>query len=344
MPRRLIIVCLLLSAMCTEAQYIRLTPYTAPTALYLDVDRFCNYNLYEHARFETGFAWVIPNETAELQKPVIGQWRLHAYGAYGTMDRDFKFGGAVQLRLPGRHDVRLRLRGWKDLEQAAARSLNGYSMLSPENNSSYFTSRYSGVYGVQLSATAAFLHGIEATLSLRQSWEDYRFDSLGLCYPTLFPAEQTPRLPYREAALRIQWRKDLTALLTAGQHSGDDPRGYLRALLQYDNSASRNPLQIFAQAGYTTAGSPYSRMFDLSGTAYTPYFFNHTLLTVRPNRFAADLFAHACLQYTTPLPLWDLAWTHPRPFLQINAVWGMLHHADSEGCALREGLPLHRGS
>lgn len=340
MPRRLLIVCLLLPCISAEAQYVRITPYRAQTALYWDVDRLFNYNLYEHARFETGLAWVIPNESAELEKPVLGQWRFEAYGAYGTMDREFKYGGSAQLRLPGRADVRLRLRGWKDLEQAASRGLGIYSVLSPENNSCYFTSRYVGVRGVQLAVAAAFPHGMEATVWVRQSWEEYRFDSLGLRYPTLFPDEACPASPYSEAALRLDWHRCLTLVTTLGQRRGDDPRGYMRALLQYDNSVDKSPLQIFAQGGYATAGSPYSRSFDLSGTAYAPYIFNHTFLTVPPNSLAADVFTHLWVRYTAPLPLWDLKWTHPRPFLQINAMWGLLHNADSQGRALREALPL----
>ena len=340
MYRRLLIVCLLMSAMYADAQHIRLTHYRAPTALYLDAGRLFNYNLYEHARFEAGLVWVVPNESAEREKPVLGQWRMEGYGAYGTMDRDFKFGGAVQLRLPGRHDWRFRLRGWKDLEQAASRRLEDYRMLSPEYNSSYLTSRFCNVYGMQLSATATLSHNLEGTLSLRQSREGYLFDSLGLRYPTLDPSEACPVSPYTEGSLRLEWQRHLTFLALLGQRGGNDSRGYLRAILQYDNSMDKSDLQIFAQTGYTTAGTPYSRLFDLSGTAPAPYFFSHTFLTVRPNRFVADLFAQACLQYTSPMPLWNLSWTHPRPFLQINAMWGLLHHADSQGRTLHEGLPL----
>ena len=340
MSRRLLILCLLMSAIYADAQHVRLTRYRAPTALYLDAGRLFNYNLYEHARFEAGLIWVVPNEGAEREKPVLGQWRMEGYGAYGTMDRDFKYGGSVQLRLPGRHDIRLRLRGWKDLEQAASRQLEDYRMLSPEYNNSYLASRFCGVRGLQLSSTARLGHGLEGTLALRQSWEDYRFDNLGMRYPTLDPDEASPVTPHSEGSLRLEWHRCLTLVATLGQRSGDDPRGYMRALLQYDNSVEKHDLQIFAQAGYVTAGAPYSRMFDLSGTFPAPYFFSHTMLTVRPNRFAADLFTHACLVYTAPMPLWDLVWTHPRPFLQINAMWGLLHNADNEGCSLREGLSL----
>ena len=40
---------------------------------------------------------------------------------------------------------------------------------------------------------------------------------------------------------------------------------------------------------------------------------------IRPNTFAANYYAHLCLNYTAPMPLWELSWSQPQPFLQINA-------------------------
>ena len=76
----------LAAALPAGAQNVRLTPYRAPTVPYADVGRLFNYNLYEHARFEAGLSWVLPNESAENPKVFLGQWTLGGYVAYGVYD------------------------------------------------------------------------------------------------------------------------------------------------------------------------------------------------------------------------------------------------------------------
>ena len=128
MRKNWIITLLLLSALYTDAQSIRLTRYDAPNALYLNADRLYNFNMYERSRFELGLMWVSPNETAARQRKVFGQWRLSPYIAYGTGDHSWKYGLGTMLRLTGQHNVRLILWAYNDLERAASRRLNSYRM------------------------------------------------------------------------------------------------------------------------------------------------------------------------------------------------------------------------
>ena len=79
-------------------------------------------------------------------------------------------------------------------------------------------------------------------------------------------------------------------------------------------------LHLWAQAGYATEKAPTTRHFDVSGTGGTPYYFEHTFLTVPPDRFLSDLFAHLCVKYTAPMPLWKSLYSNPRPFLQANVL------------------------
>ena len=340
MLKKLVILVLLVTPLLVEAQSIRLTKYGAPSALYFDADRFFNFNLYERSRFELGLTWVFPNESAEVQRHYLGQWRLQGYGAYSTFDRDFKFGGSVQLRLPGRGDVKLRLEGFKDLEQAASRRLSPYQMLSTDYNTGYVASRYMGVKGAAFSLTYNPIRSLGLTFKLRQTWEDCRFYNWGLLYPTLDPSEQAPVNMFTELNVRADWRKSLILDIRGGRIFDNDPRCYLRSLLQYDAPVGSYGFNIFGQVGFCTTGTPYSRMFDVSGTGSTLYFFKNTFLTVRPNTFTTNLFAHLCLNYTAPLPLWDLSWSKPKPFLQINALWGMLFDSYSDGYRIWDGLEL----
>ena len=57
----------------------------------------------------------------------------------------------------------------------------------------------------------------------------------------------------------------------------------------------------------------------------------NTFLTVRPNTFTSNLFAHLCLNYTAPMPLWKTTWSQPQPFLQLGAMWGHLFGQDADG-------------
>ena len=346
MTKKWLITLLLLPAMHVGAQSIRLTRYDAPNALYLDADRLYNFNMYERSRFELGLVWVSPSETAAQQRKVFGQWTLTPYIAYGTGDRAWKYGMGTQLRLPGQHDVRLLLWGYNDVERAASRRLTDYRMLVQSLNNGIVTSRFVGVKGGGLDLMATPRRGLDVRVGILQTWENYLFDSTGCLYPARDESQRTPTKMFTEAHARIDWQKRVTLLLRGGRMAewGTEDEAeaspFVQALAQYDADLGNTGLHLFAQTGYASQEAPYSRMFDLSGTAYAMYFFKQSFLTVRPNRFAANVFAHVCLNYTAPMPLWELSWSSPHPFLQVNAMWGYLLGQDAEGRRLWEGLPL----
>ena len=346
MRKNWIIALLLLPTLCVEAQSIRLTRYDAPNALYLNADRLYNFNMYERSRFELGLIWVSPSETAAQQRKVFGQWCLTPYIAYGTGDNAWKYGMGAQLRLPGRGDVRLLAWGYNDVERAASRQLSDYRMLIQSLNDGIVTSRFVGVKGGGLDLVATPRRGLDVRVGILQTWENYLFDSTGCLYPARDESQRTPTKMFTEAHARIDWQKRVTLLLRGGRvaewETEDEAEAspFVQALAQYDADLGNTGLHLFAQTGYASQEAPYSRMFDLSGTAYAMYFFKHSFLTVRPNRFAANVFAHVCLNYTAPLPLWELSWSAPHPFLQVNAMWGHLLGQDAQGQRLWEGLPL----
>ena len=321
MSKRLIIILpLLLSALYADAQSVRLTPYKAPTALYLNVDRLFNYNLHEHARFELGTAWVLPNETAEHPKVFLGQWTLGGYVAYGLYDRAWKWGGSWSLRLPGTHDVRLGMSIKDDLEQAGSRRLENYSMIQTSLNTSYLASWFSRVQAVEGKIGWEFSPLWNATVGMRYSREQLLFGDSS----TAHYAELKLRADYSNTqALTHSHTHTFTILLQPGlnwAYTGVCP--YVRMLAQYAYGKPREGLHIWAQAGWLAGGTsgsiPESRLFDLSGTGGAPYFFEHTFLTIPPGTLVSDLFAHACIKYTAPQPLWETDFSKPKPFMQAN--------------------------
>ncbi len=370
MTKKWLIALLLLPAMNVVAQSIRLTQYDAPNALYLDMDRLYNFNMYERSRFELGLIWVSPNETAALRRgdsptvrrPFLGQWTLTPYVAYGTGDHEWKYGLGTMLRLPGPHGVRLVLWAYNDLERAASRRLNSYRMLMPSMNDGIVTSRFVGVKGGSFDACVRLRYGWDVQLGALQTWEDYRFDFAGMFYLKEQPARQAETKAFTELRSRIEWQKVLTFSLRAGRVQFEDGKKkidnyqgtgakaqvsslkaqsyYWQALAQYDADIDKTGLHIFGQVGFASKEAPYSRMFDLSGTAYAMYFFKNSFITVRPNTFTANLFAHICLNYTAPLPLWELSWSAPHPFLQVSAMWGHLLGQDGLGQRMWDGLTL----
>ena len=346
MTKKWIITLLLLPTLCIEAQSIRLTRYDAPNALYLNMDRLYNFNMYERSRFELGLFWVSPSETAAQQRKVFGQWMLYPYLAYGTGDRAWKYGLGTQLRLPGQHDVRLHLWGYNDIERAASRQLASYRMLAPSLNDGIVSSRFVGVKGGGIEMKARPCRGMDVRLGIQQTWENYLFDVTGNLYPARDESQQTPTSMFTEAHARIDWQNGVTLSIRGGRvaewesKTDREASTYVQALAQYNADLGKTGMHLFAQTGFASLEAPYSRMFDLSGTAYSLYFFKYAFLTVRPNTFTSNVFAHACLNYTAPLPLWELSWSAPHPFLQVNAMWGHLLEQDELGQRMWDGLPM----
>ncbi len=348
MPKRLAILLLLLSSLFVEAQSIRLTHRQASTALFLDAENLYNFNLYERSRFEAAVTWVVPNEANPSAKHFLGQWYFRPYVAYSTGDKDFKYGVSALLRLPDRQSDRphifshtiLGINLFSDLERAASRNLSSYSVLSPSLYTGFVSSRYVGVRGGILTLNAVPTRSFSYNINLRQTWEDYRFDAQGVLYPALYPEQQAEVKRFSEFSTRLLWTQGFATDIQAGMMSDTAQHYYLRSLLQYATPIQRSGFMLFAQLGFASVGTPYSRMFDLSGTSNAWYFFRNSFLTVAPNTFTANIFSQFCINYTTANPLWDLSWSSPHPFLQFNALWGHLLGQDDTGYRLWDGLPL----
>jgi len=330
MRRFLPLLLTLAAALPAGAQSIRLTPYRAPTALYADLGRLFNYNLHEHARFEADLAWVLPNEGATDPKVFLGQWTLGGYVAYGVHDQAWKYGSSVSLRLPGNHDVRVGMSVKDDLEQAASRRMEAYNMVQTSQNTSYVASRFSHVQAVEGMVSWRFAPRWRSSVAARYSREQMLFgDSSAARY-----SEMKVRVDYKA-------QSQFSVLVQPGlEWSAAGTRPYVRTLAQYAYGDLQKGLHLWAQTGYATAlqgqhpEAPETRRFDISGTGGTPYYFEHTFLTIPPNTLSTDLFAHLCAKYTAPEPLWQSSFSNPRAFLQANVA--VLKTQDSKLLTLLE--------
>lgn len=337
MLKKWLILALLAPTLHAGAQGIRLTKIDAPSALYLDAENAVNYNMYEHWRYKLNATWVYPNENSKLAKSSKNQFRAKGYWAYTTGDEDFKYGISSTLKRP---KASFSVSAFSDIIRAADRNLGTYSLLNPSANTGFVASYFVGVKGGMASAEFKPSRTTTLTLGFRQTWEDYRFDGRRLLFPAINPNDQAEVISFSEFVATIKWKTSLTCMLRSGYIGGYSTNGYLRAILQYKTTYLNNSLKLFSQVGIATKGAPYSRMFDLSGTAYSGFFFSNSLLTVRPNTFAANTYAHVCLNYTMPKPLWTLSFSAPKPFAQVNALWGSMFGQDEYGQMVHDGLLL----
>lgn len=337
MSRKWLILFLIVPSLHVGAQGIRLTKPDAPNALYFDLENAANYNMYEHWRYELNVTWVYPNENSPLAKNAKNQFRTKGYWAYTTGDQDFKYGISASLKQP---KASYQFSVFNDMFRAASRDLGSYSLLNPSANTGFVASYFVGVKGGMISTEFKPTRTTTLLLGFRQTWEDYRFDGHKLLFPAINPNNQSEIYSFSELVATLKWKNSFTLALRGGYINGYSTNSYLRAILQYKKSYLNNKLNLFSQLGFASKGAPYSRMFDLSGTAYSGYFFYNTLLTIRPNTFAANTYAHVCLNYTLRKPLWDLSFSKPKPFIQVNALWGNMFGQDQYGQMEHDGLWL----
>src|SRR5574344_385683 len=334
------------SAPLVEAQSIRYTHLKSSVNLGTDLNYVFNYNLYEKCRWGWQFYLLTPF-SADKSLPSNAQRQFYAdvYGAYGVGDCAFKYGGQMMLRLP-QHGVRWQAAYRHDIERTGNLHLHGYNLFSTTENSSYFTSRYSMVDRVSGALAVALGHRSDLTTEVRYSREQYLFDNYQLLFPNIAssPALPLPR-NFMELHLNATLHRTCTLDLLSGYTNDTLNRSpyFARFVFQYtDNHKSQKEdcFRWWLQGGFATASTPFSRMFDLSGTAFGYYFFNNTFLTVRPNTFGANLYAHACFSYSTP-PLWKSRLSNPCVFLQINAMAGALCANDNlAATATVDGISL----
>lgn len=341
---------LLLSALFAprcEGQTIRLNSWKYLTDVSTDLNHLFDFNRYEGQRWGLGLQLTVPLRY-DLSRPRDKQNALQftAYGAYGIYDRAVKAGGSAALLLPKSALRSAGIAASHDLERAGSRQLGSYSMVATYNNSSYVADKYIRADRLSLGVNRLAVKDFDIAAHLRLSREEYRFDQLGLLYPRM----DDPAMPvetYCEGRLTVKYRQHLVLQAQVGHMGGAavlvegaspssvssastlESRAFARLIVQYadvrriDNLRG-DRLYLYLQGGVATAGTPYSRLFDLSGTAGSHYFFRNSFTSVAPNTFCAHQYAMFCLHYLWGKPLWSTKLSNPQPFLQLGGMWGRL--------------------
>ena len=318
------------------AQQIRVTHIYNRVDLGIDASKIYNYNMYEQSRWGMGLYANVPvfvNQRYSLayQNSVYGE----LYGGYGTGDHAWKYGGKLQMRLPRSVTDRFEIAYSKDIEKAGQHTFDEYNLFNTSYNSTYFSTTYSDVQRITAGLRLVPNSRLTISAEARHSEEMLLFNANGLLYPRIHEEDKGFRTTYNELYISLAAYKTLQAglLLGTAGNQYSDKISVARLLFQYRNNLTtklKNIVSIYAQAGSTfTENTPFSRRFDLSGTAFSNYFFNNTFATVRPNSFFADAFIQTCIAYHIGKPLWKNQMSAPRPFVQLNAMWGCLRQSDN---------------
>lgn len=325
--RPLLLLLLFLLPSVVQGQYLRLGQQKKAHNLYLDLDQLFRYNLYEHTRWGVGFYYA-----GEVGQPTKSHLAAHLYTAYGTADRRLKYGIGGSYRLANKHRTTLHAQYTHDLEHAATTYIDNYQLTRLAETGDFMSSRHSLVNRIEVGLSGYAHHRLHLALHCRHSVEQYLFLDTASLYPHTH--DSLPYTTYHEALLQLQSHNTLKAQLTVGRTNQAHQQPYARLIVQYRKQVlnrKRFPppvwYDLYAQAGITTAKTPYSRMFDISGTAYSWLFFNNALLTVPPNTFTANAYLKAQLRLNLSRPLWQGHHSTPRPFFQIGALWGTLYDA-----------------
>ena len=332
--RLLLTLTTLLTVVSAQGQYLRLAGDAERTALYLDLDKIWNYNLYEHSRWGGG-----------LRLSVHDLFCADGYIGYGTKDQKFKWGLTLDALHPsvGRH---IYLSALYDLEAAGSRRLQNASLSDIGSLSAFMSHRMSHVERVTIGWRQDISQRLQLGAAIRYSAEERLFDAYGLVYPTSYYNPNAKTLfGFTEVLFDLKLNRHLHFHLLLGDSEesyNNERMRYLRMLLQYDNDFNLNPftLHIFAQGGWSDGlnhAVPYSRMFDLGGTWSSPVYFRNSLLTARPNEFTANAFAFVSVVLQTSKPLYSTyssilnAGSNPTPFIGFNAAWGALWGMNANG-------------
>lgn len=316
------------------AQHIHLPVAKQPGNLYLDASRLFNYNIYEGSRWGAGLLY-----TYDFANHNHTQMGVDGYLGYGTADQRYKYGGSLYLRNNDKRRTSLDINYRNDIEQIATRNLNSYNIVHIEQNHHYYSSRYNAVQrvGLQLSAHPVPQH--QLSWGYAYTHERPLFNTSGPVYPeTSQPI--TPLTKHSEWTLHYRYSNRLQLRVTWGNTIDPDRYKYLRLIGQYERLwrlKNSDNIQLFVQGGASVGDVPLSRLFDLSGTSGSHFYFTNTFLTVRPNSLMADIYAISGVRYTFGRSLYDIRLSKPKPLGQLNIMWGSIsnHHIATTHWALQ---------
>lgn len=305
-------------------QYVHIPVMKHPNALYIDVNRLFNYSIYEGTRWGLGLYY-----TRDIDNENKSQIGIDGYVGYGVADRRGKFGGGLTYHTRNKFKTTYNIRYSNDIERIASRNMNTYSIVNIQQNYDYYSSRYQSFQRVSLQSTTSPKpqHFLDFALSYSHEFPLFNHDNL--IYPT---GSQTSDNIQKHSELMLQYRYSnrVQVRLVLGQthNSHIDNYKYYRLIGQYSRKwhyENKNNLNLFGQTGISGGRVPLSRMFDLSGTWGSNFYFTEAFLTIPPNTYLANAYALMGARYIFGKPLFRLPFSSPQFFGQINGIWGVVN-------------------
>lgn len=312
-----IFILLIFIPLISYGQFVRLTKYQAKSALYLDLDRLYNYNLYERNQIGLGLYFATPTDNDK-----VPQWRINAYGGYSTLPKDIKFGGEVALCFPQGWRWKPFIQYFEDYIPAGNTNLDAYSLLNPSQNPGFMTSHMLRVRRAAIGTRFTPNHGIlDFSMEMRYDREWLRYEGSKLLYPTLNPEDYRDFQDFATIHLLTTYKGRLLLDMSFSNQIGDNNTlPSLRAILQYNRNYNykNSTLNTFYQSGIITKNAPLQHCFDISGTAGSHYYFNNALSTLAPNSFTADYYFRFSLKWRLKRLIQENKVFNPKPFLQVS--------------------------
>ncbi|MBQ0015400.1 MAG: hypothetical protein KBT04_00250 [Bacteroidales bacterium] len=306
------------------AQSIRITPITSASALYLNTNSLFNFNRYDMLRVDADLRFVYPSQNHPFYSRSKRQWQINPYIGYATRSEQWHGGVTIARQSVVSHQLCPYVVIRHDIDPAASTNLAAYQMTQIAENSGFLADRMAQNTSVAIGMSMKATSNLKLDISLQHSRECYLFDSQGFL---IYDPQTVDQQSFYDIRCRMNISQRLTIALWAGQRRWLTTSGYWRCIAQYEqsiNAFGRYKASLFAQIGYSNLTAPYSRLFDISGTAGCPYFFNHTFITLTPNEFQANAYAKMSLTITDSRPLWQNRYSMPQLFARINVLSGWL--------------------
>jgi hypothetical protein len=340
---------LVMLPLCVQAQYIKLVGNAERDALYFNLDRVWNYNLYEHSRWGGGLMYA-----HNWGDNPHYRFSADAYVGYGVRDEHLKWGATLDLMRNAGREHHLYLAATYDIAKAGSRRLEDYSLLDFTGNTGYMGMRMVHLERVAAGWRGALTRRLTTGVEAAFSAETDLFCSAGLLYPTDYhdTAYAAGRNTFVEGRLSLSHRSGLKGELKGGTELKTGI-AWFRLLAQYSHTWSLGYFEsgLYAQAGLADGTGhrvPYSRKFDLGGSLGCPIGLRNTLMTAAPGEFATDAFVLAIARIKTAKPLFDVynrtlsVGSRPTPFVQVAVTWGALWGQDADGVFYCPLSPIDR--
>ena len=332
--RRLSAILLFLLIQALHAQVFTVVPNGNGGGLAVDLHYLWRYNLYEHSRWGLGMAY--DSDSAQ-------RWHVVANVGYGLRDKQLKWGLGASRLMDSEHGGRFYIIACREYSAAGNRRMQATDITDPGCLASFMSLRMSD----QTSVTGGYRWStplLAGIVDLRLFCGGRLFNNDG----PLYRKDGDTIAPENGIELRLHCAAGGFAAEAVIGTTWPAHKPVAQLLVEYSRTFHLSPFtfHLHAQTGITPPNTPYIYMFDLGGTLGSPLFFRNSLLTIHPCEYTANLFASASSLLRLSSPLFSVynrvlaLGMAPRPFLGIDAEWGMMWGQDGDGRIHYEGLDL----